>query len=86
MKNARKLVMTIVNEHVLCSSDKHPSDVSVSMWHVDVINNEEYKLYKCHNYTFMLCVSTLAQSPAFPTAIAGKKVGKVPQALRLRKP
>ena len=83
--------MTIVNDnnyhgHAPCCSDKHRHRSDVGMWHV--INHEEYKLYKCHNYiinvaqvnfltqhdqlhhTFMLCVSTLAPSPAFPTGTA----------------
>ena len=47
--------MTIVNDnndhgHGLCSSDKHRHHSDVGMWHVYVINYEEYKLYKCRNY------------------------------------
>ena len=48
--------MTIVSdnndhEHGPCSSDKHQhrSNVVVGMWHVNVINHEEYELYKCCN-------------------------------------
>ena len=47
--------MTIVNDnndhgHGPCRLDKHRHRSDVGTWHVNVINHEEYKLYKCRNY------------------------------------
>ena len=47
------------NGHGPCSSDKHRSNGAVGMWHVIVINHEEYKLYKCRNYIINVVQSNI---------------------------